>query len=209
MCLLCLYLDLQSFTYSFNIHCTRMYLALLLHVLIQRFFSPLVNRRWWAEARALLPQQGELGGATNRVGPVSTWSWSGVKWRGSEKHIRTHKCIFFINVIINYDGQTPYSVQFSEIMKLRVCLMGPPLFVRAPPQPGPRTFGSCRPTWTAPAWQSSRGERPGIFGCRKCDRIPPKNVQRNMFVFMFLHNLVIYSYMAVCQNLVPLLFTSK
>ena len=64
-------------------HCTRMYLAWRLHVLIQRVLFPsLVNRRWWAEARALLPQQGpasdfrkreELAGARNWVGPNHFW----------------------------------------------------------------------------------------------------------------------------------------
>ena len=146
-----------------------MYLALLLHVLIQRVLFPsLVNRRWWAEARALLPQQG----ATNWVGPVSTWSWSGVKWRGSEKHIRTHKCIFFINVMIFWWSDSLPSPIFWNHETSYVS-WGPPFF-RAPPQPGPRTFGSYRPTWTAPAWQSSRGEAQRFFDAANATGFHPK-----------------------------------
>lgn len=107
------------------------------------------------------------------------------------------QCIFSKMSSI-FDGQTPYPVQFSqEIMETSYVSWVSPLFFRAPPQPGPRTFGSYRPTWTAPAWPSSRGDlaQPIFLGKAvelRGDRIPPKKCAKKHVRFHVLK-----------QNLVP------
>ena len=63
----------------------------------------------------------------------TTWSWSGVKWRGSEKHIRTHKCTQIINKC--HDFLMVRLLTQSNFLKSWnfVCLMGPHFFQGSSP----------------------------------------------------------------------------